>query len=457
MQLCQVCFLDCIALTQADERMAAISPISTLDHIVSAFPTVTINGKLWVKVSVDGVALGMGNSAEGLSLSIYCGSEKLMSDENVFYFGVGAFGENTDYLRELFKLAKIEKLVKTCEETVTLSTGKHNVSLFFVADWAGLQKSLGFKAANAGLYTEDVCFCCSRTKESIGMQNFAPTNDIFEIQSATNNMSAPYSTGNLPGFKLEQIRYDWMHGFGRLCCNVLEFLLPCLPSTKRQEAEEALLEYLWRKDNKVDVKKLAPDEVKIVLGQEELLHRIASLFDENDHHFVVPSYLYNAVKYHVSPRDAVLKLLLAVEQFVRFAYTPWPNINNFRGLDVARQIIVATFVANSWRFHAAPHYLLNHALEFLLRDGTAYFFVQEGVERANRLFRSWTTMGHGSRQERCEDVIKKHLFSNITAPLSDVVRAWQAAEKLPKREVVNLYTSAKPTPWYYKAVRVASE
>jgi hypothetical protein len=165
------------------------------------------------------------------------------------------------------------------------------------------------------------------------------------------------------------------------------------------------------------VKKLVPDEAKTILGDEKLLAKLAAFFDQEGSTFLVPPQLNNSVVYDVSCSRAVFLLLLAIAQFMHFAYLPWPTKEDVKALDVARQIIIATFVYNGWRIHAAPHYMLNHALQHFTCDGTAYFFVQEAIELANKYFRLHNSRGCNGAFVKSADVMKKHLFIQRVQPL----------------------------------------
>ena len=66
-----------------------------------------------------------------------------------------------------------------------------------------------------------------------------------------------------------------------------------------------------------------------------------------------------------SSEKTVLLLFRACQTFTAFAYLPQPTKQDFEALDIARQVLLATFKANSWKMLSILHVFAKESVDCL--------------------------------------------------------------------------------------------
>ncbi len=282
------------------------------------------------------------------------------------------------------------------------------------------------------------------------------SDEIFELMDIEEDIEEQYP-GSAIDAPMKSVRYCPMHGVARMASCFLEPLLNTLGlgrANLRSEFKEMIRDTLGLRDD-VDLTNLTPKQAKKLLRNTKILQRLAKLFDgEGNVTFRVPDRLYGGVSLGSMSKGACVFLFLtSLAQFLHFAYTPLPDEEDVKNLDVARQVIVAVATENSFPVWPAAHYMLNHALEFFLRDLTWYFFLQEAVENANKLFKALHKLSRKGTDGITEaDVMKKILALNELALTEFFTRAYQKKEKSVHIGTWRVYKHALLTHWAKKAI-----
>jgi hypothetical protein len=113
------------------------------------------------------------------------------------------------------------------------------------------------------------------------------------------------------------------------------------------------------------------------------LHQIIpQAFSQHDlHHLIWYSQPHTYIR---STYQIVALLLDSANTYLEFAYTPFPSPYDFNILCIARHCILSIHALFGWRLAPTTHYMTNHAIMDVERDGTAYHTLQEAVEYGNK-------------------------------------------------------------------------
>jgi hypothetical protein len=306
---------------------------------------------------------------------------------------------------------------------------------------------MAFEQASSSPEKSGVCPCCPLTKAE-----FLPKEQIFKYDTVLFDQALPPPSGCIP-LPLGRIRYDPMHGFARLLCLVLSFLLTTLPSAQSKQMKDTIKNMLWRhtEQSSFSLENLSPDEAKRLMRSGNFLNSLAPLWVKG-HSLVLPMFLAHGVPFaSVVPNvnEGVKILFDALAQILKFIYKPWPDPYDIDNVDVARQVVVAFLVANDVAINPAPHYFLNHSFEWFKQDGTLFFFLQEGVEAGNKFFRKLASLGRYGHKEY--DIMKKIAFKHKLQGLPQFRPLFNIATS-DGDEVYKVFWTGIPTEWAAQAI-----
>lgn len=137
--------------------------------------------------------------------------------------------------------------------------------------------------------------------------------------------------------------------------------------------------------------------------------------------------------------QTVETLFDCIRVFKDFAYTPWPFEEDFKYLDIARNTFLQIYALNKWSLQVTTHFILNHGFEFLEKDHTAYYTLQESIEYHNStvkefarkifLNQSMSYFGYNRNENLYQRLRVKQKLSFLRIPSnSDPIQKWTEAK-----------------------------
>lgn len=321
-----------------------------------------------VKVSSDQRSL-RGNQNIGWFLSVLNNLDKLQDPWSQHTFALGDVKEKQLRGHILWEEMKLDDaLAYILQSRLTIEDQVVEVNPFICGDWKNLSYIIGFAPANTPNFSAQMCGWCYTDKEYLW--NGWLKGDPFTFWPVIWKRVAL-----LPSLNSFQARYCAMHGCNRMLDNTLRLLTSI---ENRAQIEEK-------------IHKVCPKwGVKSALRPVDT----RSFYEHNIHQEIIALFVHSSARYtvpvpgggqrRVSVHDFVASALNACYCFWKFAYTPQPREFLNAQLRSARNDILAFYYSLKSEVMPTMHYMTNHFLEFIDKDGSAYYFVQEGAEHHHK-------------------------------------------------------------------------
>jgi hypothetical protein len=276
------------------------------------------------------------------------------------------------------------------EELALLKQAQYNIGgrlytidVKFTFDWMSGVPVLGSAVPSHRFADAAVCGWCDVTKGELneGWREADP----FRWHTC---IDAP--TSLLPSLNRSDCRYCAMHGCTRMLCGALQSLRAAAPRGQRGPFAAVISRVRRGWNSKA---KLRCCEMKLILDDPVLLRDAAALFGQHYIELQQP----NGQLQRLQLRHAVHLLLDSIRVFRQFSYLRIPRSSDFGVLLSARTAYISFYLAMAWKIAPAPHFMLNHFIDFSLTDRTAFFTLQEGAEHKHHDDRTdiKTTLGKG--------------------------------------------------------------
>ncbi len=284
--------------------------------------------------------------------------------------------ENKTSLSTLIEESRINELLSLITPSSRLF--EKPVTFFSCADWPALIYELGGIHANTRFMDHEVCPMCDLTKEEVRFKYLENPIQLFSISKSLND----YPEAMLHSLPLRGRRYCWMHGVSCILSNTLKLLFSTYSPYNRSKSR--FLELMksvysgWSEENY----SLFPSSMKLFF-EKRIGVELSECFNTSN---MVP---FQEAKYleTLTPEKTVETLLDCIRVFKEFAYKPFPLRVDFKCLDIARNTFLKIYALNRWRLEVTTHFILNHGLEFVSEDLTAFHTLNEAIEHHNEVIK----------------------------------------------------------------------
>lgn len=253
------------------------------------------------------------------------------------------------------------------------------VDIFSCADWQGLVAELGTAKPNTKCLEDATCYCCYLPKSEIRSKYLENPTEFIPIQTSIRD----FPNACLPSLPLRKRRYCWMHGVNCLLSNTLRLLYSTFPpySRKKQPFKDLIQQVYsgWSEEHY----SLFPSSMKLFFQNHDKTKEVAALFHDLDDEIVCFRESHRTLPLTMS--ETVETLLDCIRVFKEVAYTQFPTLNDLKSLDIARNTFLKIYSLQKWNLEVTTHFMMNHAMEFLQDDLTAYHTLQESMEHHNEV------------------------------------------------------------------------
>ena len=342
--------------------------------------------------------------------------------------------ESNQTLATLLEKSELNQLVYLIKDT-NLKIEDKPIEFFACADWPALIYELGGTQANTRFLDDETCFMCNLKKDEIRYKYIDDTTHIFPISKHLTQF--PKST--LYSLPLRKRRYCWMHGITCILSNTCKLLYQLFPDYSRMKSQfiEVMEEvsYGWTLEHY----SLFPSSMKMFF-QKNIHEKLAKLFESSQ----LVAFQESKFLPSLTNQETVETLLDCIRVFKDFAYRPFPLRTDFKTLDVARNTFLKIYALNKWRLEVTTHFLLNHGLEFLQEDLSAYHTLQESIEHHNQVVKKHAenvfkngkpnAFGYNRNLNLYQRLRINQMFSFLELPFKhEVVPHWHSCNNLSYR------------------------
>ncbi len=363
---------------------AYLSPLLLYNDLVTYHETFSSFGELpfspgqWTwKISTDGLKM----QSQKVQAVWLLPLNVIQSQNSLFTarLGMAQMVENNMNLNRLFEEMQLNEFITVMKDrSTTYQNIDGRIDFIFSADWISLVSELGCDLPNARKLTAQPVPWCKITKKELKHEWYKTPYRFYRVDRSIED----FPTAALLALPLKSRRYDWMHLLGNMLSNVLDFVCDHFTNTKHpkyklKELIEKKIFVKWKRG-----KRFSPKSTKFFWAKEvdRSIVDLLSKFSVNRYSFKLPDGSFTSY----STRALLDLVFSSLRCYYKFAYLKRPSPSQFHSLLLARQSLC--MVLAHFRCPLAPtlFYALNHAVEFAVLDGTAYFTLQEGVEHANR-------------------------------------------------------------------------